>query len=267
MPKQRHSQPVRPALKKSAATVRPKPVIKAAKSGRSPVAARPATRHPAASAARKFAKPAAAKPVAKKPAAPPNRLRTAGRGAPAVAVPARPSLPVVPSPHELAVEAFERGFHALQERQYGRAAHFLEAVLNDFPDEKELQERARVYLTICERQLAAHGANPKSLEERINAATVAINRGQFSEGLALLRKLEADYGDHDHVQYMLCIAFTVLGDFSHALEHLKHAIELNHENRYLATQDTDLDPLRQVPGFLAVLDTPAAKPRPVAKRR
>jgi tetratricopeptide (TPR) repeat protein len=243
MPKQRHAKPARPAQKKPAAKTQAK--------------ARPAVK------TAKARKPA---PPVKTPAAPPAR-KDAKRQ---VAAATKPSfVPAGPSPHDLAVDAFERGFQALQQRQFGRAAELLSQVINAYPDEKELQERARVYLSICERQKNNQGSSPRSLEERINAATVAINRGAFSEGLTLLRKLEPEHRDNDHIQYMLCVAYTVLGDLPRAVDHLKHAVALNHENRYLASQDADLEALRQEPGFNAALETPpAAKPaKAVARKR
>jgi len=183
--------------------------------------------------------------------------------APQVAPPGRHTVkpappPVGPSPRALAVGAFERGFQALQQRQFDRAARLLKHVIDGYPDEKELQERARVYLNVCERQGNSKVQAPKSLEERINTATVAINDGAFKEGLGLLRELESDHRDNDHIQYMLAVAYTVLGDPGQALGHLRQAIALNQENRYLATQDADLELLRQGPGFVAALDTPPA---------
>jgi uncharacterized protein HemY len=165
------------------------------------------------------------------------------------------------------VAAFERGFRALQQRQFDRAAHALTAVLTGFPDEKEMQERARVYLSICERQASGAGAKPRSVEERINAATVAINRGAFGDALRLLRDLESDKSDSDHVQYLLCVAFTSMGDVDKALAHLRRAVELNPENRFLSTADADLEPLRQHAGFVAALEAPPPSRRTGARKR
>ena len=108
-------------------------------------------------------------------------------------------------------------------------------MLTGFPDEKELQERARVYLSICERQAGGAGARPRSFEERVNAATVFINRGAFDDGLRLLRDLESENPQSDHVQYLLTVAFTSTGDVDKALSHLRRAVELNPENRFLST--------------------------------
>lgn len=163
--------------------------------------------------------------------------------------------------------AFERGFRALQQRQFDRASQALTSVLTGFPDEKEMQERARVYLSICERQIGAAGAKPRSFEERVNAATVAINRGAFGDALRLLHELETDKSDSDHVQYLLCVAFTSMGEVEKALTHLRRAVELNPENRLLSTADTDLEPLRQHAGFVAALATAPPARRPGTRKR
>jgi tetratricopeptide (TPR) repeat protein len=165
------------------------------------------------------------------------------------------------------VNAFERGFQALQQRHFGRAAELLASIVNKFPDEKEMQERARVYLSICERQAGRRDPKPRTFEERKNAATVAINRGAFDEGLTLLRKLETEDSGNDHVQYMLGVVYASTGDVERALAHLRNAIELNPENRFLSNQDVDLEPLRQNAGFAALLAAPPPRRRPAARRR
>jgi tetratricopeptide (TPR) repeat protein len=235
MPKQRHKKPARPAPKRSAAKTRAKvrKPVRAHKPAKASTRSRPAGKTPA-----RVAKTSAAR-----------------RSAPAA--PKKPSTgPAGPSNRDRAVDVYEHGFQALQQREFGRAATLFARVVSDYPDEKELHERAKVYLTICERQKGSPAPTPRSLEERINAATVAINRGAYAEGLALLRKVETDHRDNDHLHYLLCVAHAVLGEATLALDHLKRAVALNPENRYLASQDADLESLRADAGFTAALDTP-----------
>lgn len=165
-----------------------------------------------------------------------------------------------PSTHELAVEVFERGVRALQDRSYGQAAGLFTSILEEYPDEKELQERARVYLAVCTRRAAgSHHGEPKTVEERLNAATVAINQAAFDEALPLLRSVEREDGENDLVQYMLAIAHASLGQIGDALSHLRQAVGLNPENRYLAVHDADFVAIREHPEFVALLE--ASSPR------
>jgi tetratricopeptide (TPR) repeat protein len=193
-------------------------------------------------------KKAASRPTARRVA---DRPRPKGRPAPVSAV--------VPS-HEHAIRLFERGFRALQQRQFDRAAAALMEVVNGFPDEKEMQERARVYLSVCERQANAAGTKPRSFEDRRNAATVAINRGAHDEALRLLRNLESENPGDDYVQYLMTVALTAAGAVDQALAHLRRAIELNPENRFLSAADADLETLRRHASFLAAVAAPAPAP-------
>jgi len=258
MPKQRRKQPPRRATVKRKAAVQPKrpKVVRAAKPAKSAKPAKPAA------AARK----AAAKPMRKTPARAPTRKTPAGRGR---TKPVRSAATALagPSTHDQAVDLFERGFQALQQRQFGRAAEWLGSVVNDFADEKELQERARVFLTICERQAGSRDAKPRSFGERVNAATITVNRGAFEEGLALFRKLEAEDPNNDHVQYMLSVTYTSLGEIQQALARLQQAVELAPENRFRAAQDPDLEPLRQDPGFAAIAEALPRRRRTATKKR
>jgi tetratricopeptide (TPR) repeat protein len=204
-------------------------------------------------------------PGAKAPA--PAKAKAVKKPAAKEKAKAKPPVTVDPVPAQaarnLAVEIFEKGFQALQHRQYGKARDLLSGLVTSYPDEKELHERARVYLAICERQ-AATSAEPRTFEERLCAATMAINKGWYQNGLEMLQALERDHAEHDHVQYLLAIAHAARGNTPTAIAHLKRAIELRPANRLQATQDADLDVLRQDQAFLDLLETP---PEPRTGRR
>src|SRR4051812_4562576 len=84
-----------------------------------------------------------------------------------------------PTYHE-AVAMYERGLQALQRRDFAAAATALRAVIQQYPDERELLERARLYLKVCERELEPKEPAPKSADEWVYAATVALNAGNES---------------------------------------------------------------------------------------
>src|SRR5919198_1453422 len=78
-----------------------------------------------------------------------------------------------------AVALYERGLEALQRHDYQAAANLFESVLRQYPEEKELHERVRLYLNICQRQATPREASPQTLDERLYAATLAINGGLY----------------------------------------------------------------------------------------
>ena len=225
---------------------------------------------PSASKASKAGKPIKAA-VSKPKAIPPARKAHAPRVKPRPTVVAKtapaPIQPSGPSSHELAMERFERGFQALQQREFRRAGELLNSLVGDFPDEKELHDRVRVYLAVCRRQAPSEPSSPRTFDERVYAATVTINRGAYDEGLSLLQALEREAPAHDHVHYMLAVVHTLRGRPSEAVPHLERAIELNEQNRYLASQDADLELLREYDGVAPLLETPAGGKRSALRSR
>ena len=155
-----------------------------------------------------------------------------------------------------AVALYERGLEALQRHAYQQATSLLESVLRQYPEEKELHERVRLYLNICRRQAAQKETAPQTIDERLYAATLAINGGQYDQAIAHLRLVRDEDPDNDHAIYMLAVAHAQRDQHAEAVAHLERAIALNPENRALARNDPDLEPLRDDDAFRAALEVP-----------
>ena len=167
-----------------------------------------------------------------------------------------------------AVALYERGLEALQRHDYAGAIALLESVLKQYPDERELHERVRLYLVICRRQAAPRETTPRTIDERLYASTLAINGGRYDEAIVHLRLVRDEDPDNDHALYMLAVAHAQRGEHAEAIAHLERAIALNPENRALARRDADLEPLRQDESFRATLDAlPAPNGQPRLDRR
>src|SRR5207248_9593761 len=139
-----------------------------------------------------------------KPAKAPARTASPRSSAATNAVAASQSSPAIPSrPAPLrspppakpqrrttyfeAVALYERGLETLQRHDYRAAAEMFESVLRQYPEEKELHERVRLYLNICQRQAAPREATPQTVDERLYAATLSINGGRYDEAITHLR--------------------------------------------------------------------------------
>lgn len=174
-----------------------------------------------------------------------------------------PALPATPrrSTSADAVALYERALESLQRHEYASAANLLESVLRQFPEEKELHERVRLYLNICQRQATQRETAPQTIDERLYAATLAINGAKYDQAIAHLRLVRDEDPDNDHALYMLAVAHAQRDEHAEAVAHLERAIALNPENRALARHDPDLEPLRDDEAFRAALEAPPA-PRP-----
>jgi tetratricopeptide (TPR) repeat protein len=159
-----------------------------------------------------------------------------------------------------AIALYEGAVRLLQRHEFVGAAEQFRAVITGYPDERELLERARLYLRVCERETTRQPKpSPRTPEERIYAATMSLNAGDIAGALTHLRQALDENPNSDHGHYIMAVALSDSGEADKAIIHLQRAIQLNPDNRALARQDPDLEGLRSVGGFSAALETSVAR--------
>jgi tetratricopeptide (TPR) repeat protein len=262
MPKQRRAAAsrsiARPAAKKSSSKApkalklskrakvsKPSSKLKASKPSKSPKKDRPSGRTAAAAGVRKIA---------------PKKEPTPTE----VAAPAPP--PRRPAFYE-ALAVYETGVRALQRHDFEAAADSLRGVIQGYPSERELVERARLYLQVCERETARRPSGPQTPSESVYAATVALNAGDVDGALGHLNRALERAPESDHAHYIMAVALVDKGDPSRALVHLRQAVTLNPDNRSVALQDPDLSALHDLDAFRQVLGTDVSIRRRMKARR
>lgn len=158
--------------------------------------------------------------------------------------------------HLEAVALYEQGVAAMQAHEFARASSALRAVIAGYPSERDLHDRVRLYLNVCDRHMTPRAASPSTPEERVFAATLAVNTGNLDSALDHLRAASAESPSDDHALYMLATVLAMLGHTDDAIPPLLRAIELNPDNRSMARHDPDLEPLRQYDKVRAALGGP-----------
>jgi tetratricopeptide (TPR) repeat protein len=164
-----------------------------------------------------------------------------------------PAVPRRPAFYE-ALAIYETGVRALQRHDFDAAAASLRSVIQSYPGERELVERARLYLQVCERETARRPSGPQTPTEWVYAATLALNAGNLDGALGHLNRAIEKAPDNDHAHYIMAVALADKGEPALALVHLKHAITLNPENRSAALQDPDFGALHDLEAFRQALE-------------
>ena len=223
----------------------------------------PAKKSKAAPARRARPKPAAA------------RVATATRvavqkEAPKVEPPPSPPTPAPvrkPAFYE-ALAIYESGVRGMQRHDFASAAVNFREVIQKYPEERELGERARLFLQVCERETARQPPPPpQSASDSVYAATLALNAGNPTAALGHLNKALEQAPNSDHAHYIMAVALSERGDPDRAMVHLRQAIALNPDNRSTALQDPDLTLLRDLDEFRVVLGTAPANRRRLRARK
>ncbi|HEY3173112.1 MAG TPA: tetratricopeptide repeat protein [Thermoanaerobaculia bacterium] len=153
---------------------------------------------------------------------------------------------------ENARKDYDRGVAALQRRKLEEAQrHFLD-LIQKYPEEKELVDRARVYLAVCERQKPETRPSLFEPEDFYYAAVLEKNRGNVNEAIEHLKRAARKNGG-GKVDFLLACCYAQRGESDSALEHLRRAIDEDQRNRILARHDRDFDPVRDSPEFQELL--------------
>ncbi len=194
--------------------------------------------------------------------------RAAGKAPPAaplVVWPAAPPPPAGPAP--AAVNQFEQAMAALQRHAYQEAAELFRAILVEFPREGSLADRARMYLSLCERALSSRPTPPQTVEERLTTATAALNNGDLATAADLARSVLDIDPRHDLALYLLAAVAARHGQTEEALRRLREAIALSPEASAQARHDPDFESLHDLDDFWEITEPPPVETRAGAPRR
>lgn len=153
---------------------------------------------------------------------------------------------------ENARKDYDRGVAALQKKKIEEAERHFADLIQKYPEERELVDRARVYLAVCERQRRPGRAALNEPEDFYYAAVYEKNRGNVNEAIEHLKRAAKKNGG-GKVDFLLACCYAQQGAPDSALEHLKKAIEEDQRNRFLARHDRDFDTVRDSPEFQELL--------------
>jgi tetratricopeptide (TPR) repeat protein len=119
--------------------------------------------------------------------------------------------------------------------------------------ERDVAQRARLHIAMCDRRLQQATVNLGSAEEYYNYGVALINSRNIGEARVHLERALQMAPGSDHIHYALALAQALSGDVVNAYENLRRAIELEPRNRIMARQDADFAPLANQPPFDALL--------------
>jgi tetratricopeptide (TPR) repeat protein len=167
--------------------------------------------------------------------------------------------PNLPSPPAEAVALFEEGMSALQRHDYSAASRQFQTLLSRFPGERALAERSRVYLALCDREIARRPVTLRTIEERLTAATAALNNDDDDEAEGLVRTVLDEVPRHELALYLLAAVEARRGASESALDLLTRAFDVSPEIRAQARHDLDFETLRDMDAFRQLLEAPIVR--------
>ncbi len=153
--------------------------------------------------------------------------------------------------YQSAVRNFETAVRALQRQNYEKAAEIFERLVDS--EAREVAERARVHLRLCQHRSGRAAPAPKSAEEYYTLGVACLNTRNLELAIERLSKADKLKPRQDHIRYALAAAHARQGNADAAFEHLGAAVTLRPENRIQARHDEDFHGLVSDPRFRRLL--------------
>ncbi|MFB3812533.1 MAG: tetratricopeptide repeat protein [Terriglobales bacterium] len=163
-----------------------------------------------------------------------------------------------------AMQSYQDGLRALQERKFEKAKNLFQKVVANGP--RELADRAKVHLNTCVQHLEQSSTVFRSTEEHYDYAVSLINVGDYVGAREHMEKILKQAPKADYAWYGMAVLDCLTGHFEESLKELGEAIRLNPANRYQARNDSDFKNLADDPRFTELLypeygvDVPPASP-------
>jgi tetratricopeptide (TPR) repeat protein len=153
--------------------------------------------------------------------------------------------------HTQAVQSYEAGLRALQERKFDKAKGHLQKVLAG--PNKSLVDRAQVHILTCDKHLDTPALQFKTTEEHYDYAVSLINAGDYVTAHEHLDKLLKQDPKAEFVLYGLAALHCLTGHIDESLNMLNEAIQIKPSLRFQARNDTDFQNLAEDPRFTELL--------------
>jgi tetratricopeptide (TPR) repeat protein len=175
----------------------------------------------------------------------PSRVVKMTRSAPATPKP-------VQDPKYLqAVDSYEVGLKAMQERKFDKAKAAFQKVAGS--GIRDLAERANVFLNTCNQHLGKTSTTFKTSEEHYDYAISLMNVGDYVGAREHLDKIIKQSAAADYGWYGLSVLNCLTGHYEDALKHLAEAIRLNPRYRFQARNDSDFKNMSDDPRFTELI--------------
>jgi len=146
---------------------------------------------------------------------------------------------------------YEAALVQLQQGKFEKALGMLEKLLPEAP--VEIQDRCRVYIATCRRQLERSGLTFPTPEEHYDYAISQLNTGYYEEAREQFNSILTAHPDADYAFYGLAVLEAITGRSADCLSNLARAIELNPKNRLQARVDNDFQNMVDDPRFTELL--------------
>ncbi len=155
--------------------------------------------------------------------------------------------------YEKAIAAYGQGMDAFHKKDYAKALEALTTIIEKYPEEKELIDRANAYITICNKRLNPEKIGLDSFDDYYRNGVYHLNQGDFKKATEMFLKAHEKEPKAGKVLYYLANTHCHMKNVEQCLKYLKKAVELDASIAVLAQNEPDFIELRKDDKFAAAI--------------
>jgi tetratricopeptide (TPR) repeat protein len=145
--------------------------------------------------------------------------------------------------YEKALAAFSEAMKEFHKGKLDKAQELLKIFIEKYDSEKELLDRAKIYLQMIQERGKKETIPLKTVDDYVFQSIYKINRGAHEEALKLLEKALEMKAEEGRVYYLMADAHILMGKTEEAMECLKKSFQRDKIYRTLAQNEIDFEPL------------------------
>jgi tetratricopeptide (TPR) repeat protein len=145
--------------------------------------------------------------------------------------------------YDKALAAYGEAMKEFHKGKFDRAQELLKAFTEKFDAEKELLDRAKMYLNLIMERGKKGTVTLKTADDYFYFGIFKINEGAYEDALKLFEKALEMKEDEGKLYYLMADAYILQGKTDEALEYLRKAFLKDKVFKILAQNETDFSPL------------------------
>lgn len=147
--------------------------------------------------------------------------------------------------YQRALLAYNQAMKTFRKGEFVKAAELLKAFIEKHASEKELADRASIYLDICKERKRKEKVQLDTIDDYYQYSVFKINQGEYKEALKLLEKALQKKPKEGKIYYLMADAYCLMGKKQECLERLKKAIQADKFFSIMAQNEADFESLRK----------------------
>jgi len=156
--------------------------------------------------------------------------------------------------YQKALSSFSKAMKYFHKGDFDKAKPALKDFIKSHSEEKELLDRAKLYIDIIQGREEKESIPLKSFDDYYQQGIFLLNQGRYEESLELLKKANKKKAKQAKVYYALANVFCLMDQKDKCIANLRKAMELDEFYGILAQNETDFEVFREDEEFNSLFE-------------